>query len=242
MTTRSLLIGSAILGFLVLASLQPPGRVLLSPSAFAGEQEPQQQDTPTLQRRAYEALNREQYARALPLYEELARRLKNSPDELQPVEERIRVCRRNLASAPATAQAAPARHPHAPLKPGEVREMGIRDLGNFDYDYEKGGTIPDDVRRLSGGVLRLKGFMISGEEADKVSHFALVPSLFSCCYGQPPGVQHVIAVTCPRGLRVPFSSEQVLVEGVLTVREIREDNYVVSLFQMSCTSVKPAAR
>lgn len=148
--------------------------------------------------------------------------------------------RRDLAKVSATAPAtAPTRQPHSPPKPGEIRDMDIRDLGNFDYDAAKGGAIPDDVRRLNGATLRLKGFMIPMEEAEKISQFALVPSLFSCCFGRPPGIQHVIMVSCRPGKKVDLLPDQIVVEGVLTVRETKEDGYVVSLFQLVCTDVRP---
>src|ERR1043166_1446475 len=46
---------------------------------------------------------------------------------------------------------------HTPPKPGEVREMTIKQLGNFDYDpMQDMATIPKDVRKLSGMTVRLQ--------------------------------------------------------------------------------------
>ena len=33
--------------------------------------------------------------------------------------------------------------------PGQTVELTIQDLGNFEYDQEKGGSIPGDVQRVS---------------------------------------------------------------------------------------------
>ncbi|HEX4794989.1 MAG TPA: DUF3299 domain-containing protein [Humisphaera sp.] len=132
-----------------------------------------------------------------------------------------------------------ARQPHSPPKPGDLRQLTIKELGNFEYDPEdKSAAIPADVRALEGMNVRLQGFMIPTDQAEGVSHFVLVPSLFSCCYGQPPGVQHVIEVTCAKGMTVPFEVVEIYAQGTLHVKEKRDGGYVVSLFSLDCTSMK----
>src|SRR5439155_21552114 len=81
---------------------------------------------------------------------------------------------------------------HKPVKEGQTLELSIKELGNFDYDQDKGGNIPKDVKQLSGTSVRLRGFMIPMDQADNITKFALVPDLFSCCFGQPPQVQHMV--------------------------------------------------
>jgi hypothetical protein len=135
------------------------------------------------------------------------------------------------------------RMPHPPPTPGEVRTLSIKDLGNFPYNAETAGIIPDDVRRLDGMTVRLTGYMVppnqantaGGAEIAGVTRFSLVPSLFSCCYGQPPGVQHVIDVHCPE---VPFTPRLVTVEGKLKVGEVKDDGFVVSVFSVIATDVR----
>jgi hypothetical protein len=34
--------------------------------------------------------------------------------------------------------------------------------------------------------------MIPIDQAENITSFALVPSLFACCFGQPPQVQHTV--------------------------------------------------
>ena len=82
---------------------------------------------------------------------------------------------------------------------GEVLELAIKDLGNFEYDQEHGGNIPADVKGLNGAKIRLHGFMIPMDQAENITQFALVPSLFACCFGQPPQIQHTIVVELPQG-------------------------------------------
>jgi hypothetical protein len=151
-----------------------------------------------------------------------------------------------LARSPNTAPPQPAppsqpsdipgvRQPHPVPQPGEVRQLTIKQLGNFDYENEK--KIPHDVTALSGVNIRLSGFMMITNESDHIHQFALVPNLFSCCYGQPPSVQHVVMVTCPKDQPIEFTDELINVEGNLTVKEMKEDGYVTSLFQVVAKKV-----
>ena len=134
------------------------------------------------------------------------------------------------------------RKPHAPVKEGQVVELGIKELGNFDYDQEKGGNIPADVKQFAGANVRLRGYMIPMDQADNITKFALVPDLFACCFGQPPQVQHMVVANCPPGKAVSYSPDEILVEGKLNVEEKKDDGYIISLFEISVTSVKAAPR
>jgi hypothetical protein len=224
-------------------------------------------DSPTtapsnLEVRAMEEFNRGQYALALPMLQQVVTEDKASqPDKATALEENIRVCQRNLAvqaQAPAPAIAATpdatpdaatvggslsaGRVPHPAPVPGQVQEMAIKDLGNFDYDADKGGDIPPDVTALSGSKIRLSGYMIPMDQAESITEFALVPSLFSCCFGQPPQIQHTIVVHVPKGKAVSYYPDEISVEGKLHVEEKKEDGFIVSIFEVDTSSVKPAPK
>jgi hypothetical protein len=209
-------------------------------------------DPKTLEFRASEAFNRNEYAVALPLLQKLEQQMKDQPDKLGPVEEQIRVCQKSIAMAQAAVPVAPGtdqvemspekRKPHPAPKAGEVAAMTIKELGNFEYDADKGGNIPADVKALNGATIRLNGFMIPMDQATNISQFALVPSLFACCFGQPPQIQHTIIVDCPKGKSVSYFPDEINVEGKLKVEEKKEDGFIVSIFEMECLSVKPVAK
>jgi hypothetical protein len=143
------------------------------------------------------------------------------------------------ATQPAVESLFAHRVPHLPPQPGEMRTLTVKELGNFDYDPEKGGPVPADVQALSGMKVRISGFMMPLEQSDVITEFALVPSLTSCCFGQPPGVQHIITVHCPKTRPAPFSIDPVVVEGTLKVSVQREDNYTVSIFEINDATAKP---
>jgi hypothetical protein len=204
-----------------------------------------------LEYRANTAYNQGRYVAALPLLQELAGTLIDSPEKLGPVEERIRVCKKAIDAAkkmspdavvPVAAETAEARTAHPPLKPGDVAELAIKELGNFDFDAEKGGNIPPDVTAMSGGTIVTHGYMIPLDQAENIGEFALVPSLFACCFGQPPQVQHTIVVHLPKGKAITYFPDELQVEGKLTVQEKKDEGFIVSIFDLDAVSVKPAAK
>jgi hypothetical protein len=217
------------------------------------------QDPDSLELQATQALTRGQYGRALPLLEKLVEQVADEPMRRERIEEQIRLARRNLEQqqepdaqarlidrilpiADQVPQTAEQRKAHAPPVDGEVRELSIRQLGNFEYDEERGGNVPEDVLRLSGMTVRMHGFMIPREQAVRIRRFTLVADLMACCFGQPPQVHHAIEVSVPAGKSVPFTPHEIVVEGVLKVDEKTDDGWIVSLFEMEASSVKRAAQ
>ena len=203
-----------------------------------------------LEVKAKVAFTNRQYALALPLLQKVADQYKNDPEKLGPVQEQIKVCKTQLAQANDTGGGALVptppqpvgenRKPHPAPKPGETVDLQIKDLGNFDYDADKGGNIPDDIKKLNGAKIRVRGFMIPLDQADNISHFSLVPSLFACCFGQPPQIQHQIVVHTPKGKAVGYYPDEIVCEGTLKVEEKKDEGYIVSIFTVDVTSVKPA--
>lgn len=206
--------------------------------------------------RAQQAFNRGEYATALPLLKQLASDAEKEPARLASLQERIRVCEKAIASARAQAPStqgtavvpavvpgvsAEARKPHTPAA-GQVYDVTIQSLGNFEYDQEHGGNIPADVKKLTGTPIRLRGYMIPMDQAENITQFALVPSLFQCCFGQPPQIQHTIVVNCPKGKAIGYTADEILVEGELKVQEKKDDGYIISLFEMQVASVKLAPK
>src|SRR5437870_4105463 len=227
----------------------------LSASAMAQSTKPSQSENiGAMELRAQTAFDKGDYATALPLFMNLEKKLADKPDKLGPLQEKIRVCKKNLlkdppkdlqnflTQKPQDNSTPEKRKPHVRPKDGQVMELAIKELGNFDYDAEKGGNLPEDVKALNGVKIRTHGFMIPLDQADNITEFALVPSLFACCFGQPPQVQHTMVVHTPKGKAVGYFPDEIIVEGTLKVDEKKEDGLIVSVFEMDCNSVKPMAK
>ncbi len=196
---------------------------------------------------ANQDMARGEYAAALPLLQKAADMLTDQPDKLGAVLEQIRICKRQIATGgkPVQATVVPdssKRSPHAAPAAGQTLNLAIKELGNFDYDAENGGNIPVDVKKLDGCHFQTNGFMIPLDQAESISEFALVPSLFACCYGQPPQVQHTIVVHCPKGKAVSYFPDELVVEGTLHVEEQKDGGFIVSIFQIDASSVRAAPK
>ena len=193
------------------------------------------------------AFEKRDYVTALPLMQQLAEDQKDNRAAWLEIKKRINVCKVNLTAEqferiswkPGMPRIEPKREVHVPPKPDEVRTMGIKQLGNFSYDAAAGGEIPDDVKKLSGSRVRIWGFIAPLREYDHVSEFALLPSLGSCCFGQPPGVQHTITITMTPGVTTTATVEPIWVTGTLKVQEKRADGLTSSIFEISGGTVEP---
>ena len=232
---------SRAVGILVLALLAGLGA--WSRAAEAGDGG----DEPTLESRAQEAFNAGDWATAVPLLKELrAKYASIAPERMGAVDEKIRMAERNLAIGAPPPEVIPTaegeRKPHVKPMGDKVYETSIKALGNFDYDQNEGGNLPADVRALSGSKIRIKGYMIPMDQAEAITSFALVPDLFACCFGQPPQIQHIIVARTPKGQSVAYYPDEIVVEGTLIVEEKKEDGFLISVFEMDVTSVRPAAK
>ena len=65
-----------------------------------------------------------------------------------------------------------------------------------------------------------------------------MPSLVSCCFGQPPGVQHTITCKVPAGKAVQYAIDEIWCEGTLRVELKRDSGYTYSIFEFDVDSVK----
>lgn len=206
-----------------------------------------------LELQANEDMGRKDWAAAAVLLQKVENLLADQPDQLGPIMEQLRVCRHQILNAKSNASQANSqqqsvavavdggpRHVHDAPVAGQTIEFPIKELGNFDYDSTTGGNIPDDVKRMDGCHFRTHGFMIPLDQAESISEFALVPSLFACCFGQPPQIQHTIIVTCPKDKAVNYFPDELVVEGTLHVKEVRDSGFIVSIFQLDASSVRAA--
>lgn len=99
------------------------------------------------------------------------------------------------------------------------------------YDFKEGMTMPQNVRAFDKQKVAINGYMIPLTEEERPTEFLLVSTLWDCCYGQPPKINHGIVVTM-KGKGAPYSDFPILVSGTLTVGEDKEDGEIISVYQM----------
>ncbi|MGF1635038.1 MAG: DUF3299 domain-containing protein [Phycisphaerae bacterium] len=204
-----------------------------------------------LQLRADQAFAADDFETARELYKKLAIQLRGDEARLGPVLERVRVCDAMLAQAeaenpdaagPQNATDPAKRTPHTLPADGQPYAVTIQQLGNFVFDPLGADDVPADVQALHGKTVQIVGYMIPMQQARQITQFALVPDLFQCCFGQPPQLHHTVIVNTPQGKSVPYFPEELVCTGTLRVKKQMEDGFVVGLFELDVTSVKPAPR
>lgn len=131
-----------------------------------------------------------------------------------------------------TAALLAAAAPAAVLSPGddEVVEVSIAKLTSISY--QKGGELPEDIRELDGKRVRIEGYMAIGT-LEGVSKFELVPEPCECGRSK---VQHFVDVTLTEG-KTTYRPGRITLEGKLSVGEVEEDGFVVSLYRLTIKSL-----
>jgi hypothetical protein len=205
---------------------------------------------------ADEAFDRGELYQSLPLYKEVALRLQgeiNATPEgperdellarLENIKDLVRESEEGIRETDGpVVPDLENRVPHAAPAPGQTLDLTIQELGNFPYDDETGG-VPADVAALNGAAIRMTGYMVPTYQTDNIKQFTLVTSVYECCFGQPPGVEHAINVMLPEGRAVTFTYGEVQVTGTLRVEEEWRDGFVVNLFTIEdVTSVRATGR
>ena len=106
------------------------------------------------------------------------------------------------------------------------------------WTYIEGKTpIPDFIQKLNGQNIEMVGFMMPLSEVKNITEFILVPSLWGCCYGQPPAVNHVVVVRMPPGQTTKFFNDVIRVRGKFAVGETKQDGYTVSLYVLTVDKI-----
>jgi hypothetical protein len=85
---------------------------------------------------------------------------------------------------------------------GAGTEVDWRLLGKMDYVSGKSTT---DLQALNGTVVKIPGFMVPLEDAQKaVTEFLLVPSPQACIHVPPPPPNQMVYVKMRKGAEVAF--------------------------------------
>ncbi len=138
------------------------------------------------------------------------------------------------------AQAAP---PGSAASPGGLGQSDPR-FTKLEFDtlkswrYVEGKTpIPDFIKKLDGKDIEMIGFMMPLTEVKDITEFLLVPSLWGCCYGQPPAVNHIVVVKMPKGQTARVFNDVIRVRGRFNVGETKQDGYLVSLYVLTAERI-----
>ena len=132
-------------------------------------------------------------------------------------------------------------------KTGEALPIGFEHLANYVYKIPGYGEeeeiakdqIPKDIKELNRTEVAIEGFMIPIQTKDgKIQEFALVRSLWGCCWGRPPSINEAIHVKMPEGKGAGFTPNgPITVFGDLEVGEVFEEGLLASIYRLNCEEI-----
>jgi len=150
---------------------------------------------------------------------------------------------------PATPPADPTPAPpsgEAPPAPADgVATVGFDKLSAFKYEVPEEGTgaaapatdpdtqIPESVRAYNGKRVALKGFMLPLKvEQGLVTELLIMRDQSMCCYGTVPKINEWVSVRMTSKGVKPVMDQAITMQGTLKVGAIRENGYLVGIYQM----------
>ena len=134
-------------------------------------------------------------------------------------------------------------------KIGDYLNLGFDKLASFTYDVADpppaaAGTvttppphlpdqIPASVRALDQKLVALKGFMLPLKvEGGLITELLIMRDQSMCCYGAVPKITEWVSVKMTgKGVK-PVMDQPITLFGKLRVGEIRENGYLVGIYQM----------
>jgi hypothetical protein len=130
---------------------------------------------------------------------------------------------------------------------GEFMRIGFDKLASFNYEMpdESPATmtnkvsapvkeqIPTTVKSLDQHKIALKGFMLPLKvEGGLVTELLIMRDQSMCCYGTTPKITEWVSVKMTSKGVKPVMDQPVTIFGKLQVGEIRENGYLVGIYQM----------
>ena len=93
--------------------------------------------------------------------------------------------------------------------------------------------IPPHIKGLDQKLVSLEGYMMPLKvEKGKVTELLLLRDQSACCYGAVPKITEWVSVTMADGGVEPVMDEPVKFHGTLKVGEVRENGYLVGIYEM----------
>ncbi|MEW6303692.1 MAG: DUF3299 domain-containing protein [Verrucomicrobiota bacterium] len=123
--------------------------------------------------------------------------------------------------------------------------LGFDKLASFNYEIpdESGSTnnpappqkdqIPKNIRDLNNSRVALKGFMLPLKvEGGLITELLIMRDQSMCCYGAVPKINEWVSVRMTSKGVKPIMDQAVTIYGKLKVGEIRENGYLVGIYEM----------
>ncbi len=149
--------------------------------------------------------------------------------------------------APGAAASKPSVAPKSAETDGEFAVVGFDKLSTFKYEVpddvvtnapaadlkDPDQQIPATVKAYNGKRVSLKGFMLPLKvEGGLVTELLIMRDQSMCCYGAVPKINEWVSVKMTSKGVKPVMDQAVTLSGTLKVGAIRENGYLVGIYQM----------
>lgn len=105
------------------------------------------------------------------------------------------------------------------------------------YTYTEGMKLPDEVTKLDQKVVEITGFMQrESPGSGPVDEFLLIND--GCGCNGTPKLNEIVFCVLPENVTMEVKAGVVKVTGKLYVGEVKEDGYVVLVYQMDADKVE----
>lgn len=159
-----------------------------------------------------------------------------------------------IAAKPAVAAATPATPTPASAEKDEYASVGFDKLSAFHFQTSDqllnppsdpdaarmavNQQIPQTIRALNEKGVSIKGFMLPLKmEGGLVTDFLLLKNQNACCYGVPPKLNEQVSVhMAGKGVK-PTMDVTIVARGTLHVGEMRENGFLVGIYNLDGDSV-----
>jgi hypothetical protein len=99
-------------------------------------------------------------------------------------------------------------------------------------NWIKKDQIPDNIRAFNGKRVAIKGFMLPLKvEKGLITEMLIMRDQSACCYGSVPKINEWVSVKMKEGVK-PAMDQAITLFGTLKVGEIRENGYLVGIYEM----------
>lgn len=137
---------------------------------------------------------------------------------------------------PSTASKRPVPKP----QPGKTLDLTFDDI-KFDIEPDapfKRDMLPQAIEDLSGQKISIGGYMLPSFQQRDIKQFVLVRDNMECCFGPGAALYDCILIEMD-GRGVDFTVRPVVVEGVFTIKEYKDDSGKhLAIYHMQGTGVR----
>ncbi|HWF18088.1 MAG TPA: DUF3299 domain-containing protein, partial [Verrucomicrobiae bacterium] len=113
-------------------------------------------------------------------------------------------------------------------------EVDNAPLTNLTAGADKANDqIPDRVKSLDKKKVSIRGFMLPLKVSNGVvTEFLIMKDQSMCCYGTVPKITEWVSVKTPEHGVKSIMDQPVSIEGTLHVGAMRENGYLIGIYQM----------